>query len=77
MCLCVNRPCLLRGTPPSGGAADRRIRRPDGNLPLLLTTADTHGKVRPEELEEALRITTALAWDALTAPDATVKELAT
>jgi Zn-dependent M28 family amino/carboxypeptidase len=50
--------------------------RPDSHLRLLLTAADTRDKVQPQELAEALRIATALAWDALDAPDATLRNLA-
>jgi hypothetical protein len=50
---------------------------PDSHLRLLLTAADTRDKVRSEELDAALRIATALTWDALTASDATLKRLAT
>jgi hypothetical protein len=45
---------------------------PDSNLRLLLTAADTRDKVRPGELDEALRLAQALTWQALTAPDATL-----
>ncbi len=38
---------------------------PHSNLRYLLTAADTRDKVRPEELAEALRIATALTWEAL------------
>ena len=48
---------------------------PDSNLRLLLTAADTRDKVRPGELDEALRLAQALTWQALTAPDATLSNL--
>jgi Zn-dependent M28 family amino/carboxypeptidase len=48
---------------------------PDSNLRLLLTAADTRDKVRPGELDEALRFAQALTWQALTAPDATLSNL--
>src|SRR5262249_11364431 len=44
---------------------------PDSNLRLVLTAADTRDKVRPEELDQALRIATTLTWQALAAADAT------
>ena len=49
---------------------------PDSNLRLLLTAADTRDKVRPDELDQALRLATALTWQALTAADATLSSLA-
>jgi aminopeptidase YwaD len=49
---------------------------PDSNLRLLLTAADTRDKVRPDELDEALRLARALTWEALTATDATLSYLA-
>ena len=49
---------------------------PDSHLRLLLTAADTRDKVRPDELDAALRIATVLTWDALTASDATLRALA-
>ena len=49
---------------------------PDSNLRLLLTAADTRNKVRPGELEQALRLATTLTWQALTAADATLSSLA-
>jgi aminopeptidase YwaD len=49
---------------------------PDSNLRLLLTAADTRDKVRPGELDEALRLATTLTWQALTATDATLSSLA-
>jgi aminopeptidase YwaD len=48
---------------------------PHSNLRYLLTAADTRDKVRPQELAEALRIATALAWEALTAADAMLSSL--
>ena len=48
---------------------------PDSNLRLLLTAADTRDKVRPGELDEALRLAQALTWQALTAPNATLSDL--
>ena len=45
---------------------------PNSNLRLLLTAADTRDKVRPGELDEALRLARALTWQALTATDATL-----
>ena len=42
---------------------------PDSNLRLLLTAADTRDKVRPHELDQALRLATTLTWQALTAAD--------
>jgi aminopeptidase YwaD len=50
---------------------------PDSNLRFLLTAADTRDKVRPAELADALRLATALAWDALSAPDETLRALKT
>ncbi len=49
---------------------------PDSNLRLLLTAADTRDKVRPDELDQALRLATTLTWQALTAADATLSSLA-
>ena len=49
---------------------------PNSNLRLLLTAADTRDKVRPDELDEALRLARALTWQALTATDATLSNLA-
>jgi aminopeptidase YwaD len=49
---------------------------PDSNLRLLLTAADTRDKVRPDELDQALRLATTLAWRALTADDAVLSSLA-
>src|SRR5262249_18289590 len=48
---------------------------PDGNLRLVLTAADTRDKVQPKELDQALRIATALAWQALSAADASLSSL--
>src|SRR5262245_44575006 len=48
---------------------------PDSNLRLVLTAADTRDKVRPEELDQALRIATTLTWQALAAADATLLSL--
>jgi hypothetical protein len=50
---------------------------PDSHLRLLLTGADTRDKVRPEELDRALLLARALAWDALTLADAALRTLAT
>jgi aminopeptidase YwaD len=49
---------------------------PDSNLRLVLTAADTRDKVQPQELDQALRIATTLAWQALSAADATLSSLA-
>src|SRR5215468_2642724 len=49
---------------------------PDGNLRLVLTAADTRDKVKPGELDQAVRIATTLAWQALSAADATLSSLA-
>jgi aminopeptidase YwaD len=49
---------------------------PDSNLRLLLTAADTRDKVRPDELDQALRLATALTWQALTEADSTLSSLA-
>ena len=49
---------------------------PDSNLRLLLTAADTRDKVRPDELDRALRLAGTLAWHALIADDATLRDLA-
>jgi aminopeptidase YwaD len=49
---------------------------PDSNLRFLLTAADTRDKVRPHELDAALRLATTLTWQALTAADATLSSLA-
>src|SRR5215831_6772945 len=49
---------------------------PDSNLRLVLTAADTRDKVQPRELDQALRIATALAWQALATADATLSSLA-
>jgi aminopeptidase YwaD len=49
---------------------------PDSNLRLVLTAADTRDKVHPEELDQALRLTTTLTWEALGAADATLLSLA-
>jgi aminopeptidase YwaD len=49
---------------------------PDSNLRLLLTAADTRDKVRPDELDQALRLATTLTWQALVAADATLSSLA-
>ncbi len=48
---------------------------PDSNLRLLLTAADTRDKVRPDELDTALRLAGALTWQALIAADATLSSL--
>ena len=45
---------------------------PASNLRLLLTAADTRDKVRPDELDQSLRLATALTWQALTVTDAKV-----
>jgi aminopeptidase YwaD len=50
---------------------------PDSNLRLLLTAADTRDKVRRDELDDALKLATALTWAALTAPATTLAGLAT
>jgi hypothetical protein len=49
---------------------------PNSNLRLLLTAADTRDKVRPEELDQALWLASALTWQALTASNATLAGLA-
>jgi aminopeptidase YwaD len=49
---------------------------PDSNLRLLLTAADTRDKVRPDELDAALRLAATLTWQALVAADATLSSLA-
>ena len=49
---------------------------PDSNLRLVLTAADTRDKVRPDELDQALRLATTLTWQALVAADATLSSLA-
>jgi Zn-dependent M28 family amino/carboxypeptidase len=49
---------------------------PKCNLRLLLTAADTRDKVRPDELDEALRLARTLTWEVLTATDATLSNLA-
>jgi aminopeptidase YwaD len=49
---------------------------PDSNLRLLLTAADTRDKVRPDELDQALRLASTLTWQALAADDATLSSLA-
>jgi aminopeptidase YwaD len=49
---------------------------PDSNLRLLLTAADTRDKVHPDELDQALKLATALTWQALAAADATLSSLA-
>jgi hypothetical protein len=49
---------------------------PDSNLRLVLTAADTRDKAHPDELDQALKLATTLAWQALTAPDATLSSLA-
>jgi Zn-dependent M28 family amino/carboxypeptidase len=49
---------------------------PDSHLRLLLTAADTRDKVRPEELDAALRVAHALAWEALRLDDGTLRTLA-
>ena len=49
---------------------------PDSNLRLLLTAADTRDKVRPDEVDAALKLATALTWEALTAPATTLAGLA-
>jgi Zn-dependent M28 family amino/carboxypeptidase len=48
---------------------------PDSNLRFLLTAADTRDKVRPAELAQALRLAVTLVWDALCAPDETLRGL--
>jgi aminopeptidase YwaD len=42
---------------------------PQSNVRHILTPADTRDKVAPEELKTAARLTAALAWRALNAPD--------
>jgi hypothetical protein len=49
---------------------------PDSHLRLLLTAADTRDKVRPEELDAALRAATAITRAALILDDATLRDLA-
>jgi aminopeptidase YwaD len=49
---------------------------PDSNLRYLLTAADTRNKVRAAELDGARALATALTWQALTAPGATLARLA-
>jgi len=49
---------------------------PNSNLRLLLTAADTRDKVRPDELDHALRLASTLTWQALTAADAMLSSLA-
>jgi aminopeptidase YwaD len=49
---------------------------PDSNLRFLLTAADTRDKVHPDQLDQALSLATALAWQALAAGDATLSSLA-
>ena len=49
---------------------------PDSNLRLVLTAADTRNKVRPDELDQALRLATVLTWQALVAADETLSSLA-
>jgi Zn-dependent M28 family amino/carboxypeptidase len=49
---------------------------PHSNLRLLLTAVDTRDKVRPDELDKALRLTWTLTWQALTATDATLSNVA-
>ena len=49
---------------------------PDSNLRLVLTAADTRDKVHPDELDQALRIASTLAWQALGAADTTLLSLA-
>ena len=49
---------------------------PDSNLRLVLTAADTRDKVRPDELDQALRLATTLTWQALTEADAKLSSLA-
>jgi Zn-dependent M28 family amino/carboxypeptidase len=45
---------------------------PESNLRLVLTAADTRDKVRAGELDQTLRVATALTWQALTAADTTL-----
>jgi hypothetical protein len=42
----------------------------------MLTAADTRDKVCPDELDQALRLTSTLTWQALTTADATLSSLA-
>jgi aminopeptidase YwaD len=48
---------------------------PESNLRLVLTAADTRDKVQLDELDQALRIATALTWQALIASDETISRL--
>ena len=43
---------------------------------VVLTAADTRDKVRPDEVDAALKLATALTWEALTAPATTLAGLA-
>jgi aminopeptidase YwaD len=45
---------------------------PDSNLRFVLTAADTRDKVRPDQLDQALRLATTLTWQALAGADATL-----
>jgi len=47
----------------------------ESHLRLLLTAADTRDKVRAEELDAALRVATALTWEALRLDEATLADL--
>jgi Zn-dependent M28 family amino/carboxypeptidase len=49
---------------------------PDSHLRLLLTAADTRDKVRPEELDAALRVAQVLTWEALRVDEAALAQLA-
>ena len=49
---------------------------PESNLRRLLTAADTRDKVRPDELDQALRLASTLTWQALTTAGATLSSLA-
>jgi hypothetical protein len=49
---------------------------PESNLRLVLTAADTRDKVRPGDLDQALRVAATLTRQALIADDATLSSLA-
>jgi aminopeptidase YwaD len=49
---------------------------PASHLRLLLTAADTRDKVRVDELDQALRLASALTWAALVVDDAALSSLA-
>jgi hypothetical protein len=48
----------------------------DSHLRLLLTAADTRDKVRPEEIDAALRVAAALAWETLRLDEAALEVMA-